>query len=177
VVNAVEKSDSYNRGWRSIQNKGKDTHQYVDHWAKDINWGGGNDDEGSPLFTSFDGQVIFVGRVSSSVNSSANNYGNQVIVYNSAKKLAVRFAHLKKTIAPMSQLLRTGDYIGDLGGTGNVTAPHLHLVVYENIDSTALSYLQEGKFPTGESWTSSGYSNKNVAFGYDDLFELRDAND
>ncbi len=76
--------------------------------------------EGTPAHVTADGVVTFSGQ--------QGDYGN-VIVVEHGGDLATAYAHLKKRRVDQGQQVRRGQHIGDVGKTGNATAPHLHYEV------------------------------------------------
>ena len=58
----------------------------------------------------------------------AGAYGNRIVV-DHGDGYSTTYNHLSATRVSVGDKVRTGDHIGDLGGTGNVTGPHLHFEV------------------------------------------------
>lgn len=164
VSGAIEKSSSYNKSWKISYSSSNPstTHTGVDRYADDINWSSGNNDLNLPLFAPIDGQIIFSGQSLKSDSAGAYGFGKQVIIYNPYSRTAARLAHLNETLSPSSTWVNAGDYIGKMGSTGNSTHSHLHLVLYRDIDSTALNNLTKGIFPNGKT-LSEGNDSKYVA--------------
>lgn len=140
-TSTIEKSDSATRSWRKVHSNLIRTHIHADKYAKDVNWNSKNQDEDQPLFAAMSGTVLFAGNV--------NGYGKQVILYHQYTKTAIRYAHLNEIANNVSvgDKVRTGEYIGKLGGTGNAFYTHLHMVAYKNIDDKAKEYLSDGGMP------------------------------
>jgi len=136
--------------WTRVIPSNDATHKGVDKYADDINWGNGWEDNHRGLYASISGQVIFRGNV--------NDWGNQVIIYDKNLKIAVRYAHLDSMNVSEGNYVTTQSKIGTLGNTGNSSAPHLHLSVYKNIDSTAISNLSRGSTPHGKGLDVGNYS-------------------
>lgn len=79
---------------------------------------GGN--RGEKVLASAPGKILFSGR-----NGS---YGLTIDI-DAGKGVLLRYAHLDKISVREGQRVKRGQYIGNLGGTGRVTAPHLHFEV------------------------------------------------
>lgn len=64
---------------------------------------------------------------------TANYYndvgGNQITAKVKGKLISFGFAHLSKSLVKLGQVVNRGDVIGYVGSTGQVTGPHLHLVM------------------------------------------------
>lgn len=105
-------------GWRY-------THSGADVQARDLNRNDGND-YGKAVVAGFDGKVVRA--------RSDGGYGNTVVIYDAGRHVAVRYAHLSSIGVREGQFVRMRDYLGNLGNTGKVTGPHLHVVGYENIN-------------------------------------------
>jgi murein DD-endopeptidase MepM/ murein hydrolase activator NlpD len=66
-----------------------------------------------------------------SVAELHSEYGNMIDV-NHDNGLTTRYAHLSKIRVKAGDVVLKGQHIGDLGGTGRATGPHLHFEVREN---------------------------------------------
>lgn len=99
--------DSRKRGSRYY------THQGIDIKA----------DEGTPVFAVMDGIVIFVGKM--------GNYG-LIICLDHNNGWETRYAHLSRIHVKQHQQVKRGQKIGEVGQTGNATAPHLHFEIRIN---------------------------------------------
>ncbi len=80
-------------------------------------------DYGTKVGAVMAGKVIFRGYV--------RGYGNLVVIRNK-KGVDFWYAHLSKIKAKWHQPLRSGQTLGYVGSTGNVTGPHLHLEIRKN---------------------------------------------
>jgi murein DD-endopeptidase MepM/ murein hydrolase activator NlpD len=78
---------------------------------------------GTPIKAAGDGSVVYSGVM--------NGYGNVVIISHGGG-LATLYAHQSVRYAQVGQQVKTGDIIGLIGATGNVTGPHLHFEVRVN---------------------------------------------
>jgi hypothetical protein len=56
-------------------------------------------------------------------------YGIHVVIWNKERQRAIWYCHLDSDTTSLGQMVKAGDRIGVMGGTGNVTGPHLHLNV------------------------------------------------
>ncbi len=73
---------------------------------------------GTPVHAVDGGTVIGVG--------TAGPYGNHIEIDHGGRLVSL-YAHLSKILAGLGQVVGQGDVIGQVGATGNVTGPHLHL--------------------------------------------------
>ncbi|MFG3014306.1 peptidoglycan DD-metalloendopeptidase family protein [Streptomyces cinerochromogenes] len=73
---------------------------------------------GTPVHAVDGGTVIGVG--------TAGPYGNHIEIDHGGKLVSL-YAHMSKLLAGLGQVVGQGDVIGQVGATGNVTGPHLHL--------------------------------------------------
>ncbi len=80
------------------------------------------------------GFVSFVGR--------KGGYGNILEIQHS-DSLKSRYAHLNSFNVKQGQVVHKGDKVAEVGSTGRVTGPHLHLEVWKNNKTVdPLSYLE-----------------------------------
>lgn len=56
-------------------------------------------------------------------------YGEHVVVWNKENKRAWWYCHLASNAVVLGQMVKAGDVLGVMGGTGNVQGNHLHLNV------------------------------------------------
>ena len=92
------------------------------YWAVDLNWGAGDDDLGKPVKTSAAGTVVRSAY-------DAGGYGNYIEIAH-GDGWHTLYAHLQTRGVAVNDHVTDSQQIGHVGGTGNVTAPHLH---YEQI--------------------------------------------
>jgi murein DD-endopeptidase MepM/ murein hydrolase activator NlpD len=92
------------------------------YWAVDLNWGAGDDDLGKPVKTSAAGTVVRSAY-------DAGGYGNYIEIAH-GDGWHTLYAHLQNRGVAVNDHVTDSQQIGHVGGTGNVTAPHLH---YEQI--------------------------------------------
>ena len=78
---------------------------------------------GEKVVASAAGKVIFSGR---------NGAYGLMIDLEVKEGVVLRYAHLDKLAVKKGAMVRQGQYIGNLGRTGRVTAPHLHFEVRLN---------------------------------------------
>ncbi len=88
----------------------------------DLNWGSGSDDLGKPVKTSAAGTVVRSAY-------DAGGYGNYIEIAH-GDGWHTLYAHLQNRGVAVNDHVTDSQQIGHVGGTGNVTAPHLH---YEQI--------------------------------------------
>ncbi len=77
-----------------------------------------------PIYSMSDGIVI-----TSTYNSS---YGHYVVIQHNGGEYKSLYAHLYEPGIHLGMKVKKGQQIGLMGGTGNVTGPHLHLELYKN---------------------------------------------
>lgn len=80
-------------------------------------------DRGDKVVASAGGKVI---------NSGRNGSYGLTVDIQSGRGVVLRYAHLDKIKVKEGQLVQQGQVIGNVGGTGRVTAPHLHFEVRMN---------------------------------------------
>lgn len=85
-------------------------------WTIDFNYADG--DLGKPALASTRGVVI-------QVVHQTDSYGNHVVI-DHGNGYSTLYAHLQSTQVAVGQVVDQGTLIGYVGGTGNVTGPHLH---------------------------------------------------
>lgn len=72
---------------------------------------------------------VCTGSVSSVITYTGTQaLGNQIVIYDNTRNLYWRYCHMLNP-SPLSvgDVVSTGTKVGNLGATGNVTGPHLHL--------------------------------------------------
>ena len=120
-------------------------------------------DIGTDILSVADGSV-------SSINSSGGSYGNHILIRHN-KDLVSLYAHLSKILVGVGDRVSKGQHIGEMGATGNVTGPHLHLEMGSGVYRNATNPL---KYLTGSG--SVGGEDQNVSGdGYSDERTLKDA--
>lgn len=107
-----------NQKWRGASRSGHSP----SYWSLDFNWGAGDDDLGKQVKTSAAGLVIRSAY-------DADGYGNYIEIDHGGGWHTL-YAHLRTREVARSARVSDSQRIGTVGGTGNVTAPHLH---YEQI--------------------------------------------
>ena len=89
---------------------------------------------GTDILSVADGSV-------SSINSSGGSYGKHILVRHN-KDLVSLYAHLSKILVGVGDRVSKGQHIGEMGATGNVTGPHLHLEMGSGIYRNATNPLK-----------------------------------
>ena len=100
-----------------------------DYYANDWVRNDGNQ-EGQQVYAGISGMVY--------TREFPNTWGKEVIIYNSDYKFALRYAHLSsydESINGKWVSATSNTPIGKVGSSGLGTGPHLHLVLYKNVDS------------------------------------------
>lgn len=80
--------------------------------------------KGSPIFSSADGRVVYVGR-------KFSGYGKMVLI-DHGKGVATLYSHLNKFFVRSGQRVHVRQIIGTMGRTGRATGVHLHFEVMED---------------------------------------------
>ncbi len=88
------------------------------HWGIDI-----AAKVGTPIYSVFDGKVILIGNF---------YYAGKSVIIDSGEGLIIFYEHLNKVYVQKGNFVKKGEIIGEVGKTGRVTGPHLHLGVYVN---------------------------------------------
>ncbi|MBM9548075.1 M23 family metallopeptidase [Leptospira sp. 201903074] len=98
----------------------------LDPFTKKDTFHGGIDlaaEQGSDVFSSMDGEVIFKGK--------QGGYGNLIIIKHSLG-YETRYGHLFDFNINLGQKVKKGQKIGEVGQTGRATGPHLHFEIRRN---------------------------------------------
>ena|SRR5258708_1314363 len=68
------------------------------------------------------------------VSYEAGGYGRYAILVHhvDGKTFFSLYAHMKKTVVAVGDMLGSGDEIGEVGLTGHTTGPHLHFEIHNN---------------------------------------------
>ena len=82
---------------------------------------------GTPITAAKSGQVI----ISEEGTGSTWSYGNYVVI-DHGDGTTTLYAHMNYRAVSEGEIVTQGQYIGDVGATGNVTGPHLHFEVRVN---------------------------------------------
>ena len=82
---------------------------------------------GTPITAAKSGQVI----ISEMGTGSTWSYGNYVVI-DHGDGTTTLYAHMNYRAVSEGEIVTQGQYIGDVGATGNVTGPHLHFEVRVN---------------------------------------------
>ena len=100
---------------------------YADDWALPASEGltGEQRTSGQLVYAGISGIAI--------VKPNHGAYGNDVIIYDAESRFALRNAHLSEIQVDDGQVVAAGTPIGKVGNSGNVTASHLHIVLYKNV--------------------------------------------
>ena len=80
--------------------------------------------EGTPIHAAEAGRVVYAG-------DNLGDYG-KVIVIKHLGRWATVYAHNRKNQVGEGEFVEKGDVIGEVGETGNASAPHLHFEVRRN---------------------------------------------
>lgn len=78
-------------------------------------------DEGTPIYSALDGEVIYAGWVS--------GYGNYTVIKHD-QEVFTAYGHQSVLGVSAGQKVKAGEEIGKVGNTGGSTGPHLHFEVY-----------------------------------------------
>jgi len=133
--------------------KGSDT--YADDWNLNAGLTAGIEspsscdrDRGAEIVSSFSGTVLLA-----DVDGDIGAYGKEVIIQSDENSaFAMRYAHLDSVYVTNGESVEVGTPLGTLGDSGlpdlprqtNNNCAHLHLVLYKNLNATALDRLKHG---------------------------------
>jgi murein DD-endopeptidase MepM/ murein hydrolase activator NlpD len=91
---------------------------------------------GKPVYAGIDGIVY-----AKDIKDKSGNYiawGKEIIIYNPESKFALRYAHLSEYDSSLNGKwisATSNKPLGKVGDTGLGSGPHLHLVLYKNVNS------------------------------------------
>ncbi|MEA1954640.1 MAG: GH25 family lysozyme [Campylobacterota bacterium] len=161
-----DKSNWYN-ATGSDWHKGSDT--YADDWNLNYGLSAGYEpstscdrDRGAEIISSFSGTVLLA-----DVNGNIGAYGKEVIIQSSIdNSFALRYAHMDTVFVTNNQVVSVGTPLGTVGDSGLPDLPiqtdencvHLHLVLYENLNTTAIDRLKLGNSPKSLSGGADEYA-------------------
>ena len=111
---------------------GRTTSTYAGHDGVDINRGSGSDDMGDPIRAFRSGKIVYVG--------SGRGYGQAIFERTAAG--TVVYGHTSAQSVHAGQMVNAGQLIGNVGSTGNSSAPHLHFGIPGGTYQQALQLLQ-----------------------------------
>lgn len=88
---------------------------------------------GTPVRASLDGTVVLVDKTwqGQTYTSHKSGHGNYLTILH-ADGITTTYAHLKYVLVEVGQVVKQGDFIGQVGSTGASTGPHLHFEVAKN---------------------------------------------
>lgn len=105
-------------------------------------------DIGAPIQAGGSGKVIYAGK-GGEVDIPAGwdiyySYGNVVVIEHDfgyrGQKIYTLYAHMSSIVAVQGQHVEAGDIIGLIGGTGDVSGPHVHLEVRLGVNQYFTAY-------------------------------------
>lgn len=140
-VNAVKKAmmgQAFAKGGVFWPLPGGVASTYAGHDGVDLN---APNDMGKPYYAAVPGTIVYVG--------SGRGYGNAI--FEQTKYGTLVYGHSSRTAVKVGQAVDAGQYIGNVGNTGNSTGPHLHFGFPGGTFGQAMALL------TGAA--KSGYSN------------------
>ncbi len=95
---------------------------------------------GNPIFAAKGGEIIYSGR-------KIHGYGNMIVIKH-ADGLATVYAHNKKNLVKIGDLVTQGQMLGYVGATGKATGPHLHFEIRKGeLPQDPLLYLPQVRTP------------------------------
>lgn len=144
----------------SSWHKGSDT--YADDWNLKYGLTAGIEsstscdrDRGAEVISSFSGKVILA-----DTSGNIGAYGKEVIVQSSQNNgFAMRYSHLDSVYVSNEEEVSVGTLLGTVGDSGTDCA-HLHLVLYQNLNTTALNRLKIGNSPKSLSGAADTFAAK-----------------
>lgn len=108
----------YKGRWRWPLNAGVVCSEFGPRWGKNHHGMDIAVDEGSPVFASASGKVLYS-------DNKLRGYGNAVIIRHDEKTTTL-YAHNKLNKVKIGQTVKKGQVIALLGSTGRSTGPHIH---------------------------------------------------
>lgn len=139
--------------------------KYADDWnlkaglsAGSISSTSCNRDKGAEVIASLRGTVLHA-----DIDDSVGLYGKEVIIQSADDpSFAMRYSHLDTVDVREDEFVEFGDGLGTVGNTGlgGNGCAHLHLVLYKNLNSTALHNLKKGKPPKSTSGAADNFAAK-----------------
>lgn len=117
---------SSNFGWRLDPFTGQNAlHEGVDYMVP----------EGTPIYASAGGVVVFAGQHPQYGNMVEIDHGNEIIT---------RYAHASTVLVQVGEVVRRGHGIARVGNTGRSTGNHLHFEVrYKGVAQNPVRFLQK----------------------------------
>lgn len=112
---------------------------YPGHDGVDLNVGSGWADYGLPYYANRAGTISYVG--------SGRGYG--LAVFQSTPVGTLVYGHSSATRVKAGQSVRAGQQLGNVGNTGNSSAPHLHFGFPGGTYAQALALLSGAGMPSG----------------------------
>lgn len=89
-------------------------------------------DTGTPIFAAGSGEVIWAGPLRSN-RDGVNYYGNTVVIHHDwqwqGQDVYTLYAHTLELFVEVGEYVQQGQLLAGVGGTGEVSGPHLHLEV------------------------------------------------
>lgn len=102
---------------------------YPGHDGVDLN---SPNDNGKPYYAAVGGNIVYVG--------SGRGYGNAI--FQQTKYGTLVYGHSSRTAVKVGQTVAPGQYIGNVGSTGNSSGPHLHFGFPGGTYGQAMALLQ-----------------------------------
>lgn len=124
---------------------GHETSTYPGHDGIDINRGSGWDDFGDPIRAALSGLISYVG--------TGRGYGTGIFTKGNYGELV--YGHTSRQHVRGGQYVNAGDLIGNVGNTGNSSAPHLHFGFPGGTAAQAMAVLR-GAVPTDGAGAGGG---------------------
>jgi len=109
----LEGGQAYAKGGVFWPLPGGSASTYPGHDGVDLN---APNDNGKPYYAAVPGNIVYVG--------SGRGYGNAI--FQQSKYGTLVYGHSSRTAVKVGQTVAAGQYIGNVGSTGNSSGPHLH---------------------------------------------------
>lgn len=101
----------------------------------------------------------YLGNTCGGAQGGTSGGGNQIIMLSRVDGMlyAVKYLHLSKVLVSRSETVTAGDKIAEMGSSGNVTGPHLHIEIYKLGNYTINEYIAkwDGNLSFGCGWGTS----------------------
>lgn len=109
-----------------------------------------------PRLMEIDGKPVCSATPGVVVISEFNDWaGNWVGVYYDRDDVTITYWHLRSRRVKVGTLVQRGDVLGEVGSTGNSTAPHLHVQANHGRGFEYHDHVPPGRWVRGRWWAGS----------------------
>lgn len=106
----------------------------------------------------FTATFLFRPKINGSEIDIRPNVGNYVMIQSKTGEVAL-LAHLRSgsVEAEVGQAIATGQAIGEVGNSGNATAPHIHINVFDQVDDLLAAQVVPFNFIHYQRWNGNSW--------------------